>query len=109
MTLEEYLKDKRNKAKAESANDLYKKTIEHLLTDIHDESLSQKQERDGSETVSRTMARFASLLVLLGRNADDRARDNLKKQETLERLTWVLVILTAVLAFLTAALLIAGK
>ena len=109
MTFEEYLKDKRKKAETESANDLYKKTIEHLLTDLHDESLSQKLERDGSETVSRTMARFASLLVLLGRKADDRARDNLKMQKTLERLTWALVILTAVLAGLTFALWVAAK
>jgi hypothetical protein len=90
---------KRQAAETETKNDLVK-TAEHLLTDIHDESLDR--DRPGSETVSRTMSRFAALLVVLSRQANQATQANLKLQEKVVRLTWGLFWLTLALTFVGA-------
>jgi len=94
-----YFAGKRGSAETERDRDL-KKTAEHLLADIHDESLDD-QSRAGEMTVARTMARFASLLVLLSIQADRQARQNLSIQRWLIGLTVVLVFLTIALLVLT--------
>jgi len=86
---------KRSTAETEATNDLAK-SIEELLVDVHDESLDL--EREGTETVSRTMARFASILVVLSRQAKEESDRNLKMQKTIRNLTWALLVLTFVLA-----------
>jgi len=81
MTKEEtdsYFAAKRRSAETEAKNDL-KKTVPHLLTDIHDESLADpKIERDPGLTVARTMTRFASLQIALSKEADKTAEKNLR-------------------------------
>ncbi len=62
--LEKYFPAKRSNAEIETQRDL-QKDIKHLLADIHDESLDD-QSRSREMTVSRTMARFASLLAHVG-------------------------------------------
>ena len=68
---------RRNLAETETTNDLVK-SDSHLLTDIHEESLDKT--RPESETVSRTMSRFAALLVRLSRESAKTADKNLKLQ-----------------------------
>ena len=90
---------KREIAETETRNDLAK-SAEHLLSDIHDESLDR--DRPGSETVSRTMSRFAALLVVLSRQADEATRANIALQQKVVRLTWGLFWLTLALTFVGA-------
>jgi len=90
--------DKRAIAEQEAQRDV-DKTREHLLADIHDESLDRG--RPGTETVSRTTARFASLLVVLSKQADKQFLQNLRIQKWLIGLTVALVILTIALLVLT--------
>jgi hypothetical protein len=92
------MSDQRATANVEVDRDL-EKSIKHLLTDIHDESLDRA--RPGTETVSRTTARFASLLVILSKQADAQFKQNLCIQKWLIGLTVVLVILTIELLILT--------
>ncbi|MCE9608866.1 MAG: hypothetical protein K8R23_01430 [Chthoniobacter sp.] len=94
-TLSKYFENKREVARTEAARDLQKE-IRHLLTDIHDESLDD-QSRSREMTVSRTMARFGSLLCVLSEQADIQTR-------RIVRLTWALVALTIPLLGLTAYL-----
>lgn len=81
----------------ETHKDLHEKTEEYLLTEIHEES--QDQTRLPSETISRTMARFAGLLVLLSRKSSEAANKNLKMQKSINCLTWTLLALTIILCF----------
>jgi hypothetical protein len=59
---------------------------------------------DGREDVkiTRTMAKFATLLVNLSEQADKITQENLAMQQKLVRLTWALFIVTVVLAFVGA-------
>lgn len=92
--------DYARRAAAEVEQDLdLRKTPENLLTDIHDESLDHR--RDGSETVSRTMARFASLLAVLSRQTKEESDRNLQMQQDVVTLTRRLLWLTFFLAVLT--------
>ena len=97
--LKVYFPHKRQVAETERDRDL-QKTAEHLLADIHDESLDD-QSRDREMTVARTMARFASLLTLLSRQAEKQFRQNLSIQRWLIGLTIVLVLLTVALLVMT--------
>jgi|APTNR8051073442_1049403.scaffolds.fasta_scaffold31090_2 hypothetical protein len=86
---------KREAAEIETQNDLVK-SVEHLLADVQDESLDSL--RDGSQTVSRTLARFASILVVLSRQTKQESDKNLQMQKTIRNLTWALLVLTFLLA-----------
>jgi hypothetical protein len=97
--LKNYFLRKRENAETERDRDL-KKSVEHLLADIHDESLDD-QSRDHQMTVARTMARFASLLTLLSKQADKQFRQNMCIQRWLIGLTVALVVLTIALLILT--------
>ena len=80
-------KDARRKtAENETKNDLAK-IPSHLLDDIHDESLDRT--RPDSETVARTMARFAALLVQLSKESSETADKNLRLQK---RMIWLTII-----------------
>ena len=97
--LKVYFADKRRIAETERDRDL-KKSADHLLADIHDESLDD-QSRSREMTVARTMARFASLLVLQSQKADEQFRENLRIQAKLlsfTRATWMLAIVGILLA-----------
>ena len=74
---------KREAAEIETQNDLVK-SVEHLLADVQDESLDSL--RDGSQTVSRTLARFASILVVLSRQTKQESDKNLQMQKTIRNL-----------------------
>ena len=67
-----------------------------LLQEIHDLSTGDKQ-RSEMLTVSLTIAKFSSLLVVLGRKADDAHDQNIAIQKWLVRLTIGLFIFTIVL------------
>lgn len=94
---------KREIAERETRNDLAK-SIDTLLTDVQDESLDLT--RAGTETVSRTMARFASILVVLSRQAKEESDRNLQMQRDVVTLTNRLYILTIVLAVMTFIMLV---
>ncbi len=98
--LEKYFPAKRSNAEIETQRDL-QKDIKHLLADIHDESLAD-QSRSREMTVSRTMARFASLLAVLSFKADEQTRHNLAMQDKVVRLTWGLFWLTIAICFVAA-------
>lgn len=99
---------RRKIAENETKNDLTK-IPSHLLDDIHDESLDRT--RPDSETVARTMARFAALLIRLSKDGSETADKNLKIAETnlevtnnnlkLQRrvlvLTWLIFIVTVLM------------
>ena len=95
----QYFPKKRREAENETARDLAK-TTEHLLIDIHDESLDD-QTRDRAMTVSRTIARFAALLVVLSRQTEAQFKQNMKIQQWLIGLTVALLLLTSPLLVLT--------
>jgi hypothetical protein len=100
--LERYFAQKREVAETETSRDL-QKSVQHLLADIHDESLDD-QSRSRSMTVARTMARFASLLSVLSVQADFQTQRIIRLTRWVIGLTWTLVALTLVLLFLTAYL-----
>jgi hypothetical protein len=81
---------------AEIRQDLAK-SLEHLLTDVHDESVNASPEH---APLTRTMARFASLLCVLSVQADEQTR-------RIVGLTKGLLWLTVGLGALTLALLVA--
>ena len=74
-----------------------KKSIKHLLADVHDESVNALREH---APTTRTMARFASLLSILALRAEDNSK-------VLERYTVMLVRLTWAFALLAGATFIA--
>ena|SRR6266446_3283967 len=104
--------ERRERIKGEVDEDLHKK-IPHLLTDIHEESVSGKPET--GVPLLRTLARFASLLGVLSYQAVDQAeqsaeqgRANLAMQGKVvaltNRLYWLTLVLTLVaLAQITLA------
>ncbi len=67
-----------------------------LLQEIHDLSTGDKQ-RSEMLTVSLTIAKFSSLLVVLGRKADDAHNQNIAIQKWLVGLTIGIFILTITL------------
>ena len=75
--------------------DIDKSTLS-LLQEIHELSTGDKQ-RSELLTVSLTIAKFSSLLVVLGRNADYAHSQNLKIQKWLVGLTIGLFIFTIAL------------
>lgn len=94
-SLEKWFENKREEARSETEKDL-SKPVKQLLADIHDESLDD-QSRSREMTVSRTLARFGSLLCVLSEQADIQTR-------RIVRLTWGLLILTVVLLIATFVL-----
>ncbi len=72
------------------------KSPEYLLQEIHDLSTGNKQHSE-SLTISLTIAKFSSLLVVLGRRADDAHNQNLTIQKWLVALTVGLFIFTIAL------------
>jgi hypothetical protein len=80
--------EKRARIEGEVGIDLGK-PVEHLTADVHAESVNADEKN--AAAITRTIARFASLLVVLSRKADQNAR-------TLEKYTWWLLFLTAVLS-----------
>ena len=97
----EYFDQKRNTAKTETANDL-KKSVPHLLEDIHDESLADPQERPPEITVARTMARFGALISVLSIQAETQAQQNNELQAGVHKLTVGLHKFTIALIVLAA-------
>ena len=85
-------------AEGETCKDLHEKTEEFLLTEIHEESLDRT--RLPSETVSRTMARFAALLVILSKKADKAHNQNMSMQRVITGLTIALFLLTCALLYI---------
>lgn len=72
----EYFSAKKAIAVEEADKDC-EKTDKELLDQIHDESLSSPLERAPEITVSRTVARFASLLHNIAKRGDEAAQKNL--------------------------------
>jgi hypothetical protein len=87
--------EQRLRAESETKIDLHKKSIEQLLADIHDESVNASP---NEAPLTRTLARFASLLAVLSRKADI-------AQRWMIAFTTILTVLTIVLAALTWAML----
>ena len=73
-----------------------KRDPKDLLVHVHAETLVGNQ-RSKELTVARTMARFASLLVVMSKQSKELSDRNLKMQESLVRLTWYLLIITVML------------
>jgi hypothetical protein len=95
LDVKPYLAELRQKGAKLSAADI-RKSSETLLAELHAEAYDD-QSRDRAMTVSKTLAKFGSLLVLLSIQAD---------MQTLRivRLTRALVILTFALLFFTGYL-----
>jgi len=89
-----YYDSKRKVAENEAELDL-KKSIQHLLVDVHDESLDARQ--PDAQRLGRVIARFASMLSVLSEQSD-------KLTRRIVRLTWSLAILTVALLILTGYL-----
>jgi hypothetical protein len=90
--------ERRKRIEAEANVDLTEKSEAHLLADIHDESERAPQEH---APTTRTLARFASLLVVLSRKADANSK-------RLERYTAILIFLTAAIVFFAAVQIAVG-
>jgi hypothetical protein len=97
--------ERRERLKQETAEDL-RKPIHQLLTDIHEESI--RAYKSDASSITRTLARFASLLSVLSVQAEKQAQQGIEQaQKTVNltkhivRLTWALVGLTVALLFLT--------
>jgi hypothetical protein len=96
--------ERRERIKGEVAEDL-RKTIPHLLTDIHEESVSG-DEKTGVP-LQRELARFASLLGVLANQAAAQSEQAAKQSETnlamqskvlrlTNRLFWVTIVLAVI-------------
>jgi hypothetical protein len=91
------------KAKLDAITDL-SESAEKILADIH--GASHERDRHGNPTVSVTIAKFSTLLVLLSRQAKEESDRALKIQEDVVTLTRRLYGLTLFLAILTALMFI---
>lgn len=69
---------------------------QHLLSDVHDESVNA---RGDTAPLCRTIAKFASLLVVLSDQADKQTRSVISLTRWLLGLTVALLILTAYLSY----------
>lgn len=78
------------------------KTEEQLLIDIHDESVTSPQPSVISAPITRTLARFASLLVVLSRKAEESSKRLEGHTRILKALTWTLLFIGAVTLVLAA-------
>jgi hypothetical protein len=87
--------EERRRKVTEAVTPNLKKPIPELLIDIHE--MSQQPMTQETQYVTRTVARFATLLSVLSIQADIQTR-------RIVRLTWALLILTGVLAVLTVYL-----
>jgi len=75
-------------------------TPENILREIF--YFSSRPPSEGTETaLSRSLAYFSSLLIVLSRQADESTKKIVKLTATLTCLTWVIAILTAILLFVT--------
>jgi len=92
---------RRKRIEAETREDLAK-SLEHLLADVHDESVNASPEY---APLTRTMARFASLLCAVSEQADVQTRRVIRLTRWLIGLTWVLGFLTVGLLAATLILL----
>jgi hypothetical protein len=95
----------RHRIEREVHEDLTKKSDEHLLADIHDESVNANR---SEAPITRTLARFASLLVVLARKSDEAAKRGENLQSRIERYTVILLVLTGVLAVVAFAQIVAS-
>jgi hypothetical protein len=92
---EEAERKRRERIDREVAENLSKPTPQ-LLAEIY-EAAESGGLGDGGAPITKTMARFASLLCVLSTQADIQSR-------RIVRLTWILVLLTIVLLFFTVYL-----
>lgn len=96
-------KERRERLKRETAEDL-RKPVHQLLTDIHEESI--RAYAADSSAITRTLARFASLLSVLSEQAEKQSREGIKQAQKAVDLTRKIAWLTWGLVGLTLALLI---
>lgn len=89
----------RNQAEEETNRDLCK-PIQQLMCDVHEEVLNQK--RPVEENLLHATRRMVSMM---GRVALEHERSS----KVLVRLTWVLVVLTVAIIFLTIVMLVKMK
>ena len=96
-------KEEARKLAEESAKDDLKKDINQLLVDVHHELLTEYREHSSAnlqlENMVHAQKRLASLTV-------KNAITNTELQKKINRLTWILVILTIILVVLTVIFLI---
>jgi len=93
--------EQRKRVETEIVEDLGK-SAKQLLADVHDESVNATS---GLAPLTRTMARFASLLCVLSEQADVQTRRVIRLTHWLIGLTWVLGFLTVGLLAATLILL----
>ena len=86
--------NQRKRVESEVKIDLNEKSIEHLLADIHEESVNALP---NESPLTRTMARFASLLAVLSHKADIAQRWMIGFTIVLIAFTIVLTVLTWVM------------
>jgi hypothetical protein len=87
--------ERRRRIEGEVAEDLGKR-IDHLLADIHEESV---QASPTEAPLTRTMARFASLLAVLSIRADIQTGRIIRLTRALVGLTVALLLFTAYLSY----------
>lgn len=93
-----YLDKLKNEAVDISSKDL-KKSSETILSELHAEARDD-QSRDRAMTVSKTLAKFGSLLTLLSIQADIQSRAVIRLTRWLIVQTWIVVLLTIILLLL---------
>ena len=94
----------RERVESEIKEDI-SKPINQLLADVHDESVNANSEH---APLARAIARFASLLVVLSKDAEKRAERLEHQTSTLINLTRSLKVFTIVVVILTIGLLVIG-
>jgi hypothetical protein len=77
-----------------------KKPVDQLLADIHEESLNTYDGAPGL-FVSRTIARFASLLNILSGQSADTADKNLRTARIVCVLTWLIFVITVLMCVIS--------
>ena len=73
---------------------------EKILKELH--RVAFDQSLDARFHFSSPISRFATLLVVLGKQADEMTKKNLVMQEKVVKLTWALFFLTLILMFIGA-------
>jgi hypothetical protein len=91
---------KRDIAHEEAARDL-EKSPEHILVDIHDESLDRQ--RAPEETIGRALARLGSLQLRVQKEVEKQASESAKLNSSIQFLTKVILFFTVVGALAAAA------
>ena len=91
---------KRDVAHEEAARDL-EKSPEHILIDIHDESLDKN--RRPEEMIGRAIARLGSLQLRVQKEVEKQAAESSKLNESIRSLTKIILFFTVVGAIAAAA------